>query len=134
MTTPAELSTQPVAVDTDGLILRVGDHVVHWFDRFAGTIAEILGDGWVTVAVDVTHGLPGLERTTLTNHLILIGHPRRCVAKVGEPFHMAECGRSCVYLDLLRYHVFGMGDDSGWYHLPLGERGNHHAVPESFVR
>jgi hypothetical protein len=134
MTTPAELSTQPVAVDTDGRIMRVGDHVVHWFDGFTGTITEIPGDGWVDVAVDVVPGSPGLERTTFTDHLTLTGRPQSCVAKVGEPFHMTECGRPCVYLGLSIARVICVGENSGWYHLPLGEHGNHHAVPESFVR
>jgi hypothetical protein len=58
----------------------------------------------------------------------------RCVAKLGEPGKMHECGRPCGYL-----LAEESGGYSGWFHtdeMPLmGSAAivGHHAVPESMV-
>lgn len=52
-----------------------------------------------------------------------------CVAKVGKPYGMRECGEPCEYLT--------RGQDgvtyTGWYHL-RGVVLGHHAVPSRMIR
>lgn len=54
-----------------------------------------------------------------------------CAAKVGEPFHMRECGEP------VEYRAAGETDlYSGWYHVDraLDARLGHHGVPRQMVR
>jgi hypothetical protein len=51
---------------------------------------------------------------------------QKCIAKIGEPYSMKECGSPCVYRTDLEYE--------GWYHHPDPRAFGHHAVPASLVR
>jgi len=54
----------------------------------------------------------------------------RCIAKLGEPYEMQECGRDVEYVAPER--AAAEGRYCGWYHTDRTVIG-HHAVPESWV-
>lgn len=56
---------------------------------------------------------------------------QRCVAKIGEPFRMTECGKPAEYLSEDQAAAEGL-TYSGWYHLDRSVPG-HHAVPASLL-
>lgn len=53
-----------------------------------------------------------------------------CVAKLGEPYKMYECGSPCEYLSAGQYGP----TCSGWYHLDRELTIDHHAVPSRMIR
>jgi len=56
----------------------------------------------------------------------------KCVAKIGAPYHMYECGEPCEYLtrESARPEGVILG---GWYHVDRSLTVDHHAVPESMI-
>lgn len=55
---------------------------------------------------------------------------QRCIVKLGEPYHMQECGRPVEYLAPER--AAAEGRHCGWYHIDRTMIG-HHAVPASWI-
>jgi hypothetical protein len=51
-----------------------------------------------------------------------------CVAKVGKPFQMRECGKPCEYLTKEESRI----GYSGWYHVE--QPVDHNAVPSRMIR
>jgi len=54
---------------------------------------------------------------------------QKCVAKLGEPYHMYECGEPCEYHVSDSTHRY-----SGWYHVDPSLDATHFPVPKSMVR
>lgn len=65
-------------------------------------------------------------------HRIGVGEPVPCVAKLGGPYQMHECGKPCEYLTEAQAKAEGL-PFSGWYHLNRTATADHHAVPRSWV-
>jgi hypothetical protein len=57
---------------------------------------------------------------------------QRCVAKLGEPYRMTECGAPCEFLTAGQARAEGRGY-SGWYHVDRTLTAGHHAVPASLL-
>lgn len=57
----------------------------------------------------------------------------RCAAKIGEPYHMSECGKPVEYVNAGDTCTSGaIAVNSGWHHVePIADHG---AVPRSWVR
>lgn len=55
---------------------------------------------------------------------------RFCIAKLGEPFQMRQCGEPVVYLPASRAAADGRGPYSGWYHQNP-DADDHGAVPDN---
>lgn len=54
----------------------------------------------------------------------------KCIAKIGEPYQMHECGKECEFLTPAKAAPLGLY--SGWYHTDR-DTTDHHAVPRSWV-
>lgn len=57
----------------------------------------------------------------------------RCIAKIGEPFHMRECGEPCEYLTADRAVDEGLSGYAGWRHIDRTLAEHHGAVPRSWL-
>jgi hypothetical protein len=58
-----------------------------------------------------------------------------CIAKVGKPYRMAECGKSVHYMTSEQAMTADRGMYSGWYHMePAADAQGHHGVPARWVR
>jgi hypothetical protein len=55
-----------------------------------------------------------------------------CVAKIGEPFHMTECGKPVEYLTAEQAEAEGP-QYSGWRHVDR-DLSSHHGVPSRWLK
>lgn len=56
-----------------------------------------------------------------------------CVAKIGKPFHMRECGRPGRYLTAEKARESSVGIYSGWYHQDPADDAGHGCVPKRMI-